>query len=63
MKNTNHLKIDKALKKNLNNKLKTFRKYRVSEGIIKPSKKKNADFFGFLFKEYDSMNDLMKDIF
>ncbi|MFV0247814.1 MAG: hypothetical protein ACK5H1_02480 [Tenacibaculum sp.] len=63
MKNTNHLTIEKYLKTNLNNKLKAFRKCRISNGIIEAPKKKDSDFFGFLFKEYDSFNDLMKDIF
>ena len=63
MQNTNHLQIDKALKKELNDRLKLFRKYRVSEGVIKPNNKKKKDFLGFLFKEYDNMNDLMKDLF
>ncbi|MCG7502309.1 hypothetical protein MHM83_10535 [Tenacibaculum sp. Mcav3-52] len=63
MKNVNHLLIDKSLKKQLNKKIKEFRKYRFSEGELKYDKKKGSDFFGFLFKEYDSMNDLVKDMF
>lgn len=63
MKNTNHLPIDKPLKKHLNQTLKEFRKYRFSQGELKSEEKKNKDFFGFLFKEYDSMNDLVKDMF
>jgi len=63
VKNTDHLPIKKGLKKDLNKKLNTFREYRFSEGIIESQDKKSKDFFGFLFKEYDSMNDLVKDIF
>lgn len=63
MKNVNHLTIDKPLKKHLNNTLKEFRKYRFSKGEIKSKRKNGKDFFGFLFKEYDSMNDMVKDMF
>ncbi|MGG8495037.1 hypothetical protein ACQY1Q_01360 [Tenacibaculum sp. TC6] len=63
MENTNHLPIDKTLRKHLNKRLKTFRKYRFSEGSLKSKGKNSGDFFGFLFKEYDSMNDLVKDLF
>lgn len=63
MTNVNHLSIDKPLKKELNNQLKIFKKFRVSEGSIKSSTKKKSNFMGFLFKEYDSINDMVKDLF
>ncbi|RKF03857.1 hypothetical protein C8N26_1486 [Tenacibaculum lutimaris] len=63
MKNTNHLPIEKTLKKHLNKTLKEFRQHRFSESDSKLEKKSSKDFFGFLFKEYDSMNDMVKDIF
>lgn len=66
MKDTNHLSIDKSLKKHLNSQLKTFRKYRFSEGVISVSsitKKKKKAFLDILFDEHDSLGDMMKALF
>lgn len=63
MKNVNHLKLDKALKKKLNSSLKRYYKYRIGELQVSQNKpnESGSSFLGLLFKEYDSMNDLMKD--
>ena len=64
MKDTNHLAIDKSLKKHLNSRLKTFRKYRFSEGIIVvANEQKKKGFLDILFDEHDSMGDLIKSLF
>lgn len=63
MKNTNHLPIDKSLKKNLNNKLSEFRKYRFSQGVILYNDKKKKAFLDILFDEHNSLGDLMKSLF
>ncbi|WGH76158.1 hypothetical protein P8625_03040 [Tenacibaculum tangerinum] len=64
MKNTNHLSIDRPLKKHLNTILKEFRKYRFSEPDTVPSKrKKKKVLFDILFDEYDTVGDLMKSFF
>lgn len=64
MRNTNHLFIDKSLKKHLNSHLKTFRKYRVSDRANLVNKKNNKKvFLDVLFKEYDSMGEMMKSLF
>ncbi|SEB43544.1 hypothetical protein SAMN04489761_0698 [Tenacibaculum sp. MAR_2009_124] len=63
MKDTNHLPIDKSLKKHLNSQLKTFRKYRFSEGVVASTGKKKKAFLDILFDEYDSMGDMMKALF
>ncbi len=65
MKDTNHLPIDKSLKKHLNGQLKSFRKYRFSEGVVTVTatgKKKKA-FLDILFDEHDSLGDMMKALF
>ncbi|WP_440880232.1 hypothetical protein [Tenacibaculum sp. C7A-26P2] len=64
MKNTNHLSIDKSLKKHLNNYLKTFRNYRISDRATLMNKEKNKKvFLDVLFKEYDSLGEMMKSLF
>ena len=63
MKDANHLAIDKSLKIHLNNRLKTFRKYRFSEEIIVATGNKKKGFLDILFDEHDSMGDLIKSLF